>query len=443
MSSSNVGSKTESLRRRVLRYCYWEGAFWALMTGIAENYGLFYAVKRGLSPHEVALLTTVPMFLGALSNWLSPWIFRRFSQLKLGIIITASIQVVGLGCLVWAVKSEGYVGWVFWGLCLYWMGGLGATPLWIDWMSAWLPQERFGRFYSRRTSTLAIVTLVAFMGTSLWIARQNSLHIFLYVFGLAFLARVASVILLAIQPTPRSKWEESRSLFEKPRVWSWRSILIFMGAAAIFKFVVNLSSPFVLPYMVKTLDLSIFDIAIANGAAYFGIVLMVTSFAEAMRNFRPIMGFQIMMILAALNCLAWSFVRDLVSISFLQFLSGFTWAVFDLACILIFQANFPGMARQILGIHMSLSGLAVIAGSYVGARLLDSGVSYIELFWISGEWRLIVALIFFLISLFLWRDYSVPLKDYRGFLKTALWPRIAIIADFQRLVPMWKRRRSH
>lgn len=415
-----------SLRRETLSRTYIEGALWAVMVATAENYALYFAVKRGMTATEVALITTVPVLLGAFMNWLSPLLVST-ATLKRGVLSCIGLQVLGLLGLVFSVESEHYFAFTFLSLTLYWMGGMGASPLWMDWVSGWIPKERFGRFYSRRSSFLSFITMIFFVGAGYFLHRMNSLKAFYIVFGTAFLARFISFAFLSRQESPRWKPQQLQELDEsRPKIWSWRLLFSVISFAALFKFVANIGSPFFLPYLVNNLKLNVFEISIVNGMSFLGLSLLTASFGEALKTFHAITGLQISMLLAALNCFLWTFFTDIYAISALQLFSGINWTVFDLSCILIIQANFPHSARRILGLQMAMASVATILGSLVGSRLLNSGYSSLELFQISAAARFLVAFVF-IGFFFRSKDVGVSLKTYQNFLKAAFAIRLPFI----------------
>ena len=387
------------------------------MVAIAESFALYFAVRRGLSPSQVAIVTTVPLFFGALVNWIFPMLIRT-SWLKRAILLCFLVQIAGLGCLVKAAISEDHFFWTFVGLCFYWTGGMGASPLWIDWISGWLPQERFGRFYSRRSGTLSFITFLTFFAASAIVQKLEMPFSFVIIFSMAFLARSISFFLIVLQTTPHRRQNEESIQQREPVRWSWKTLSIVIGSAALFKLVANFGSPFFLPFMVNELQFDPFEIAIVNGMSFLGLAIFMASFGEALRSFQPITGLQLAMLMASLNCLLWTWVRTSLPASFLQMFSGLNWALFDLSLILIIQSNFPGAARRLIGIQMALVNLAVIAGSLCGSYLLENGISSLNLFRISSAARFGVAFLFMGIVLFS-KEMRVPLKNYGSFLKTA------------------------
>jgi MFS family permease len=423
-------------RRRTLRFSYFEGSFYAVMVALAESFALFFAVKRGLTPTQVGLISTVPLMLGALGNWLVPQLISD-RKLKWGVVGSVVIQIVGVALLVVATRSENHFAWCFAAMSLYWLGQMTAAPLWMDWISGWLPQQRFGRFISRRNSFLAFVTLALFWLGAYWVHSISELSdwgmSFFWLFIVGLLARSVSLVLLCLQDSPpRSTHLRERAEGVSDR-WPLWGVIAVVGFAAAFKLVANIASPYFLPYMVNELHFSVFDVSIISGMSFLGLALLMTSYGEAMKSFQPLMGLQVAMFMAAANCFLWLFFSDLLLLSFLQLFAGLYWAGFDLACILILQSQFPTKFRQVLGIHLGLSSLATISGGLVGSKLQDHGTSYLELFAVSAWLRLGLAAAF-LFLMFRLRNFKVSWRHYRDFVREAAVPRLTYI-EISRILP--------
>ena len=164
-----------SLRRKTLGFSQLEAGLYALMVGCSETFALYYAVKRGIAQQDFAVISSVPILLGAIANWLIPqFVPTRF--VKHALLLTVFTQICGLAGLFHSVGAENHFAWILISLSLYWIGGLAANPLWIDWMSGWLPQERLSRYLSRRNGFVALMTVIAYLLAAVWIHQSSSIR---------------------------------------------------------------------------------------------------------------------------------------------------------------------------------------------------------------------------------------------------------------------------
>src|SRR5262245_56110437 len=132
--------RSESLRRKSLALSYLEGSLYSVMVGSAETFAIVYAVKRGLSVTEIGFVSTLPILLGAIANWIVP-MFVTPQRVKPSILACVSVQVVGIVGLVLSTFTNKPAYPLLISLSLYWIGGAAAGPIWLDWMSNWLPRE--------------------------------------------------------------------------------------------------------------------------------------------------------------------------------------------------------------------------------------------------------------------------------------------------------------
>lgn len=379
-----------STRRKTLAFSHIEGGLHAAMVGACEIFSLYYAVKRGFADGELALISTAPMALGALSNWLVPQ-YVRHHRLKFFLLLSVFTQILGLGGLTYSVSVDRPFWWILISLSLYWIGGMTASPLWIDWMSGWLPNDRIGRYLSRRNGYSAFVSVLAYFGAALWIYKNEIVLQFQTVFAVALFCRLTSLGLLSIQRQPSDTHLDfsepskiAKALASNP-IWS---MILF---SVVFRFVASIASPFFLPYMVNEIHFSLFSYAWITIVPYVARALFLNPWGEAVRSFRPFVGLQIAMLISSFVAAAWTFTSHLGMLTVVEGLSGIAWAGVEF-CALVILYNFaPRKARGLIGFHLALFHGATLVGAVVGAKILQSGMPSLDLFRLSAALRLIVA----------------------------------------------------
>ena len=82
-----------------------EGSWWAVMYGMVETYfGAFFEFLK-YSSYEISILSTFPIFFGALFQNLSGWFYSLFRSRKTLLIILKLVQTVTIPMIL-------YVGYV-------------------------------------------------------------------------------------------------------------------------------------------------------------------------------------------------------------------------------------------------------------------------------------------------------------------------------------------
>ncbi len=423
-----------SLRRKVLGWSHFEGGLWAAMVGCSETFAVYHAVKKGLTSSEVALITTLPILVGALANWITPGLIKQ-KFIKHALLAAVGIQILGiLGCVL-SVDAENYFLWSLISLILYMTGGTLASPLWVDWMSVWLPDDRMSRYLARRNGFTALVTVCSYLAAAFILHRDESTMVYRIVFIFALICRCISWIILYLQPQAVIQEKSKRMRSEEPAkislLFGSQALLIMVLLTAAFRFVQNFASPFFLPYMVNDLKFSMLDYAWITAVPFLAKAIFLAPWGEAVRAYRPYIALQIAMVLLSINCLLWTFSTNIFALTFIETMSGMAWGGFELAVILIMHNFKPGQARGLIGFHSSFQHSASIIGGLTGAKMIESGFQNTEMFTLSGFMRLTVAILFIVLA-FKLKETRVKLKVYGEFVMAAmsLRPQRAALARF-------------
>lgn len=435
---ATAGPNIASQRRKTLRLTYWDGVFTAIMIGLSEAFAIVWGVKMGLSLSQIGVVSTLPIFIGALAQWIVPPMIPQ-KHLKLGIQCAHLLQISGLGLLVLLKGNQEIFIQLSIALSLYWIGGMVSGPLWLDWISGWLPHSKFSRYLARRNSFVAAFTLFSFLMAAVVLGgfqSEFSLDRFFFVFFGAFAARIISWILIWFHFSPPvSQRRTFAQGIQKISDRSYKPVVAIIVFTTAFKFVVNLASPFFLPYMFDQLQFNLATYVLITAIPFLGRTLFVSRWGEAARLTRPFVGLQITCFGIALNAYLWTLAKTPLSISFVEFLSGIMWGGFDLFVVLIIQNFWPGSARKVLGLHLALMSLASLGGAYLGSELLkQTGSSYLQVFETSAIARFLVAFSFVFVLRRL-RETRVALKVYGDFLATVLSLRPSM-ANIGRIIPL-------
>jgi hypothetical protein len=406
------------------------------MIGTAETFAFIFAVRAGVPASSLGWLATLPVFLGALFQWILPqWI--PFSRLKISILFCHFVQIAGLVVLAASVFwTQAVVPFLMLGLSLYWIGGMLSGPLWLDWMSPWLPYQRFTKFLSRRNTWVAVSTLAAYVLTAVLIHTRLDLEVFLIPFAIAVVARLVSVGLVLQQTPPQTKSETH--LAPPPQIGeASKPIWIMILVTALFKFSTNTASPFFISYMLEELHFSLLGYVFITSIPFVARAVFITRWGEASRQLRPYVGLQLTMFGIAVNSLLWSLSPNYYYLMGVEFLSGLMWGGFDLCAVLIIQNLWPGSARALVGLHLALMSFMSLLGSWVGGEMLKAQMEFTTLFQWSSLFRVSCAL---LLTFLLARipETRASLRIYGSYLSTLLTvrPSLGVIG---RMIPLRRR----
>ena len=426
---------SESLRRKALSMLVTDGCLYACMVGTAETFALFFAVKRGLDAGQIAVISTLPILIGALAQWLVPCRIKG-DLLKSTIQHCQWLQVVALMGFIFSFSLDSlstfYVCMLSF-LSLYWVGGLVAAPLWLDWCAPWLPRRRFGLFLAKRSGIIAFFTLFAYVCAAV-LAHKNGVHVASAIFGFGAVARIASILVLRATPSPPRPHIALDKAVPLPRLRDSKPIVGIIIFTVLFKWAVNISSPFCLPYIVHDLKFDLWGYVWLTAVPFVGRYVSLSNWGLAARTLRPFVGLQVAMAVISINPILWALTRRIEWLGSFEFVSGLMWGGFDLCSVLVVQNFWPGNARRLSGLHMALSNGAALLGAWMGSRIQMGGSTYLDLFYLSANMRFTVTCAF---AYFLWRlpETRIPLKVYGDFLSTVLTLRPSL-ANIGRVIPV-------
>ena len=372
------------------------------MIATAEHFALIFAVSQNLSNAEIGILTTAPLLIGAFANLFIPGQIRQ-SALKEWLSVFVGLQILGVfGLLLVSLNPQDRLfESLFVCLSLYWLGGLVASPLWIDWMSGWLPTERLGRFFSRRTALISLTTLVCTLASAATAKLMDaSATFFVLMFSIGLAARITAfgfVVLRANPPngrrSPKVEHIGWRHLKEVLMSATGAPVLMIVIAAIGLRFVAGISSPYFLPYMMRDLQFSTALVTVIQSVTYVSTFLFMSSYAESIRRYSLVTATQVAFYGIALTSLAWVWFSSPSAIAAIQFFNGIFWSGMDLCLILWIQSALPHSARRLMGIYVALCQMASVGGSLIGAELLQTyHLSNFDLIEISTGLRWLVAI---------------------------------------------------
>jgi MFS family permease len=402
---------------RALSLSILDGVLFALMVGASESYFGASAVALGHSDTALAMLCTLPLFAGALTQaFTGPlvlWLGTRKRVVVAGALIQA-LSHLGLIAIAWQGVSS------LWPLLslvmIYFMSGMLIAPAWGAWMGGVTEGVDRQRYFAIRSSAVSATMVLAFVWAGYHL-RDGALshdvsHTYALLFTVGLVARLGSVTVLLLQPEPGKAPRDSlvRVLARTRAAVRGDGFRLALGLG-LMMLGAQISIPFYAPYMLKTL---------AFGYDSFAQMVAVQLIARAL--FFPFahviagrVGLERMLTAAvamiALVAWLWGASADMNVLVVAQFLSGIAWACYEFASFqLLLAQGKPSHRVEFLAVAASLGGILQLTGALIGSLLLTRlGLSYRAVFMISAVARCLPLLMFLPMSFEKTRpDSSVP-----------------------------------
>jgi MFS family permease len=389
----------KSIRRSILRWTYVEGVFFALMVASSEAYALLHFTRQGLNSLEIALMSTLPLLFGAITQFLVP---RLLSDRSVGpgVVLCILIQILGIGVLIDCARDFTSFTWLLTGLSLYWIGGQTCAPLWLEWIGKLTDnQAEFASYLGKRNTVVILLIMVLYFILALLIDSEWAIA-FTWIFTIGLIARLISFALQLVMVRKVRKLDHHKFMLERsekpilpelPTGETLRLLHVFFFWTALFRLSVNISAPFFLPYMVSELKLTTVHYALLTAIPLLGRALFMSNWTRGSDGTRSLWGIQLSCLFIAFAPAMWTLSSNLAYLAGLEFLNGVFWGGFELMGILMVQYLAPAKARSLLGLHMAAMTVLSLIGALIGAGLMKMGLSYHDIFLVSTVSRLAVA----------------------------------------------------
>jgi hypothetical protein len=366
-------------RRRDLRLLVGDGICFSLMTGAGEWQFVLFALALGYSEVTSGLLATVPMFIGALVQLITPWGVRKIGSLRRWVWMFAAIQAVSLIPLVIGACVGSMPIWVLYiVISVYWASGYMTGPPWQTWFTSLVPQGIRSHFWTNRSRWIQGFLGIGLMaGLILQIGEQagRPLIAFAVVFAIAALSRTVSAVLLSRHSEPNPGLAKQiepptpgtiRRLFADRRT---RGLLLYMLAFFLCVFV---TAPFFGPYMRETLGLEYWQIMCVQAGTFGSKILFLPLVGRLTKKFGPGKVLWLGAALTTPAAMFWLISDQLWWLVLLQVYVGFGWACWETGSFLLVFDTIPEEKRTpIMTVYQLALATMMTIGSLLGGGVLE------------------------------------------------------------------------
>lgn len=380
-------------KRRARRVSVADGIFHAVMVGVGESYLGALAVELGYDNTSLALLATIPLLSGAVSQFATAPLTRWLGARKRLVVIGAATQSAVHAGLIWVACSRD-VGLVsFLTLkCIYWVSAMVIAPAWGAWMADITDDTDRARYFAWRSAGLQAVLVSAFLASGFWLHAARSVgevsKAFAAVLSIALVARAGSALLLAAQddvPAQTRRGERPAPILQVLRDSQWRVALY----SAVLMFAAHVSVPFFTPFMLRSLSLDYETFTLLSAASLVTKAILF----PAWHRLATRLGFRAVLVgggaLVASVPFFWAAARDMSGLLLAEVMSGIAWAAWEYASFQLLLASAASSHRlEFLSMANSMTGLCQVCGSLCGSQLLERlELSYTQVFIVSGVGR--------------------------------------------------------
>ena len=261
----NKEKRQTSLIRSSLKTSTIEGSWWAVMYGMVETYfGAFFEVLK-YSSFEISILTTFPIFIGALAQNLSNKIYHYLQSRKTFLVILKLLQslLIPLIFMIGQWLNNFFIFLFF--ICIYFIIALSQMSPWTSWMGYLVPGRIRGRYFGNRSQIIRIATLVSSLlaGAILHsFEKTDPLTGFGIIFFIGLIANLGSAYFLHSQYEPGYKVVAEEGGTVNLRENKFKLIQKFIAYDALSEFSYCISGPLMIVYWIRELGFNYLEIAL-------------------------------------------------------------------------------------------------------------------------------------------------------------------------------------
>jgi len=241
------------------------------------------ALKLGASNFQIGLLAAMPT-LTNIFQLFAIWLAQRYNNRRMITVVCTALArcpLLVIGLMPFLFSAGTTIHTLIFLLFFHYLFGSLAGATWNAWMKDLLPGEKLGNFYAQRTRLTQILNVTLSLAVSLFIDFTKN-HLPQYettaltaLFLAGSVAGLSSLYLLIRTPEPLAVVQPANIMQQYGiplRDRNYRKLLMFNGA---WIFAINLATPFLTVYMLKTIGLSVFNVTILAVIAQLSGILLV------------------------------------------------------------------------------------------------------------------------------------------------------------------------
>ena len=365
--------------RQSLLFSKRDGVWASVMSGIGESYlGAFAIFLKATNP-QIAMLAAFPQWLGASFQFVSVWLLHRLKNRK-ALILTGVFGQALSWLFVLAIPfvfTEGPVWWLIGAVTVYFMAGHFASPAWNSLMGDLVDSNRRGRYFGRRNRAMSVAAFAALCVGGVILHRAEQMGRvalgFAVLFLVALLARFAFAYYVSrmAEPPYTAAAEDRFSLWQFLRDGRHSNFGRFVAYIAFIHFAVQVSGPFIAPYLLRDLHFTYLEFMFATAATVVAQFLILPGWGRFCDRFGNKQVLTLTGLLLPVIPLLWLCTTNFYLILVIQMFAGVSWSGFSLAMgNFIFDTVTPPKRAQCVAVYNTSNAVGTVLGASLGGLLI-------------------------------------------------------------------------
>ena len=248
-----------------LRISTVEGSWWAVMYGMVETYfGAFFEYLK-YSSYEISILSTLPIFIGAVFQNLTGWFYDILRSRKIILIILKFIQTATIPLILFAGYSSGNYFLLLSFICIYYSVAMSQMSPWTSWMGYLVPGRLRGRYFGNRSQVVRIFMLISSLLAGAILNSyegSNTFNGFILIFSLGMLANFGCIYFIKKQYEPEDTMEDEVIEIDSDNTKIDSGLKRFITYDSLSEFSFHISGPLMMVYWLRDLKFDYIELAI-------------------------------------------------------------------------------------------------------------------------------------------------------------------------------------
>lgn len=391
--------------RKSLRLSVLDGAAYAAMLGLIQNYITPLALALKATTAQVGLLSSIPNLIVAVSQLAAPDLSERAGSRKgfiLPMVFLHAMMYIPILLIPFIIQSS-QVWWLIAFVTVSAVLGAISNPAWGSLMADLVPIRLRGRYFSSRGRIAGTITLVfSFIAGGILQFLTNTPFIgFAILFGGATAFRLLSFYFLSqmYEPELAENGGDEPSLMHMMRHVGSSNLGKFTVYIALICFAANIASPFFSVYMLRDLGFNYVTYTVIISSASISSLVFLTFWGRRADLAGNIKVIRVTSCLLPIVPLLWLVSYNIYYLIFAEVVSGFAWSGFNLAAVnFVYDASEDQNRTKHIAVFNTITSLAICAGALIGGYLAPHlpfllGYQLRSLFTISGVLRGLVVIL--------------------------------------------------
>ena len=385
--------------KKTLRISFKDGIFASAMMGFTQDYFTPFLLLLGATAKDIGIVSSLSNFFSALVQLKSADLTEKAGSRKTIINLFVFLQAVMLipMAIVAATGGTSPIVFIIF-VTLFTSFGAFAVPAWSSLMSDLIEDNKRGEYFGWRNKRLGFILVgSSFLAGIILhsVEKKDIFWGFFLIFSLACLFRLISWNYLRQMEEPKlvHTKEDQFTLYKFLARIKESNFARYVLFVSIMSFSVSLASPYFAVFMLRDLHFGYLLYSLITVTATLVIYMTMSRWGRHADKVGNLKVIRFTAPIIATLPLWWVINRNPVFLIFVQILSGFAWAGFNLcASNFIYDAVTPSKRTRCVAYFNVLNGLALCLGALTGGLIAQKlpplfGYPLLTLFVISSVLR--------------------------------------------------------